>query len=637
MANMRNSRKYCITDGEKKVWDFFDKYLSKEFWIWTNVKLMIQNRGALESNEIDAIIYNKDFGLEVFSIKDWRVEQIKNITNNRFVLNNGDIKANPFLNAEQHRFALQSKLKKNEFLDESGRPQVCVNAGVIFPYIKKKDFENKLVHFHIMDALDFNIPINTFLFLEEFEAGSVLTNDHQAIMRFRNVRDRRYSWVHPFSQQQLDFLDSILSSPEDEEPFVQRITADPALTRYDNSVILKLDEKQKDIANKYLEKIFKKSGPLHRLIKGIAGSGKTILLQYLFVKIAEAPHFKILFVVFNNALMRGIKENLVAMGIPVNHPNYEIATFFGYCETVFGKKEMDNFKTEKKGLHDEIKISEYIKLNLSNVIGEYDFVLIDEGQDLRDEWVSLLVKSAKEGGSVVYTEDFEQNLYGIKRVYSNAGLDVKGQGQDRDSLLINYRNTKQINEFALKFSEKYSVDNLDRLSNLREGPIPEVIMGKNATEGAKKILDKIVAWEQMAYSSGSIAILYPIFYEGGITYALFKLFEARKRKFNCIMRLMPYKLYKENLFSSVWKHEKRVAVNNDSFVKMSTLQTSKGLDFDCVILICENLAKYWTEEKIKNALYVGATRARYELALSFTGEDVYSQMAQRVVDGMKNN
>jgi hypothetical protein len=121
MANLRNARKHCVTEGEKKIWDFLNKHLSNDFWVWTNVKLMIENRGALESNEIDLILYHKAIGILVFSIKDWRIDQIKNITNNRIVLSNNDIKANPFLNAEQHRYCVQTKLKKNEFLDERGR------------------------------------------------------------------------------------------------------------------------------------------------------------------------------------------------------------------------------------------------------------------------------------------------------------------------------------------------------------------------------------------------------------------------------------------------------------------------------------------------------------------------------------
>jgi len=631
---MRNPYEACVTEGERIVWKFFNDKLSDDFWVWTNVNLMIQRQGSHESNEIDLILYHKDIGVEVFSIKDWRIKDIKDITKNRVVLRSG-IKANPFLNAQQHRYAVQSKLKKKQFLDDSGRPQVCVNSGVILPFITRDEFIRKLKQLKIDNPIDVCTPLNAYLFKDEFGDRSVLLNDHQCIMKLRNIRDRRYTWVAPFNKEQLNFLDTLLSEASKEETFIKDITSDSTLSRVDNSIILKLDEKQKEIAHKYLEKIFKKSG--HRLIKGIAGSGKTIMLEYIFAEIAKVPQYKILFIVYNNALMRSIKEVLEELGVPTDHPNYKIYTFHGYCYALFGKENMDNLRTTKASYLDDDKLTEYINEHIDEVPAEYDFVLIDEGQDLRDEWIRMLVKSAKEGGNVVYTEDFEQNLYGRRRVYSNAGLEVKGQGRESESLLINYRNSKQISYFALKYSNKYTDSHTSRLNNLRQGPVPEVITGPNSNVCAKYLLDKIVFWENMGYSSGSIAIIYPYFHEDGITNEMFRFFEAKQRKVNCIMNMMPYAIYKDKKYYSVWHHEEKLHVNDSRFVKMSTLHSSKGLDFDCVILVCEKLERFWNEEKIYNALYVGSTRARFELALTFTGEDKYGKRAQDIINSMKNN
>lgn len=631
MANMRNSLKSCITAGEKLIWQYLNEHFSSDFWVWTNVKLMHYARGSHESNEIDLILYQPDIGILVFSIKDWRIQDIKKITKNRVVLKS-DIKSNPYLNAEQHRYSVQTKLKKKQFLDEAGRPQVCVHSGVMLPFISRDELTKKLKQLKVEDPLDICTPLHTFLFSDDFKIGSVLTNKHQCVMRLKNIRDRRYTWVTPFNDEQLKYLDSLLSEATNEDEFVKEITSDSALSRVDNSILLKLDEKQKEIAHKYIEKIFKKSG--HRLIKGIAGSGKTIMLEYLFAEIAKIPHYKILFIVYNNALMRSIREVLEDLGVPTRHPNYDIYTFHGYCYSLFGKENMDKLRTKKAEYLDDDKLTEYIATHLDEVQSRYDFVLIDEGQDLRDEWIRMLVKSAKEGGNVVYTEDFEQNLYGRKRAYSTAGLDVKGQGRESESLLINYRNTKQISYFALKYSNKYTDLHMDRLSNLRDGPLPEVITGPNSNVCGKLLLDKIVFWENMGYPSGAIAIIYPYFHEDGITNEMFRFFEAKKRKVNCIMNMMPYAIYKDKKYYTVWNHENKLYVNDQEFVKMSTLQSSKGLDFDCVILVCERLERFWNEEKIYNALYVGSTRARHELALTFTGDDSYGKRTQAIIREM---
>jgi len=54
-------------------------------------------------------------------------------------------------------------------------------------------------------------------------------------------------------------------------------------------------------------------------------------------------------------------------------------------------------------------------------------------------------------------------------------------------------------------------------------------------------------------------------------------------------------------------------------VTISTIHSVKGLDFSCVFLIRLDYLerKDWTEEQVKNLVYVGITRARYQLYIPF--------------------
>ena len=54
-------------------------------------------------------------------------------------------------------------------------------------------------------------------------------------------------------------------------------------------------------------------------------------------------------------------------------------------------------------------------------------------------------------------------------------------------------------------------------------------------------------------------------------------------------------------------------------VTISTIHSAKGMDFSCVFLLgLDNLEpKGWTEEQINNLVYVGMTRARYQLVIPY--------------------
>lgn len=622
MAKMKTPIGKCVSEGEKIVWKYFKENFSDDYCIWMNCALMVETASGHESNEIDLILYNGEIGILVFSVKDWRIEHISQFTKNRVVLSSGQVKGHPLENAKQHRYCIQSKLKKKEFLDESGRPQLSVNAGVIFPYIDKDSFLKKLPG----DPIDYNLPLSAVLFCHDLTQASPLSNPIQQKVRLRNVQDKRYRWATPLSQDQLDYLDELLTEPLDDRSFIAEVSTNDAFTRVDNSIILKLDNKQKELAGKYLQKISTKPG--HSLIKGVAGSGKTILLQFIFAELAKKPEYKILMVVFNRALRDFVNEALEELGIPMTHENYRVETFFG----LFGKQwpsKLEQFRTAD-GWYDEERLDEFISQHLRSIKDEYDFVLIDEGQDFRDTWIKMIIAHAKAKGNVVYTQDFEQNLYGRNRAYIDAGLEVRGQGKESSSLLINYRNTKQISQFALALSEKENSEEYENRScESRDGKMPDLIIG-GGREDSQKIWNKIKEWEDIGYEPGSIAIIYfsyPKYYkQTELLPGLLDIYIQNNKKLNSLVpkgnKNVPFPLFKANMFEQRPMHD--IELN-----KLTTLQTSKGLDFDCVVLVVDKFTKT-DPEVIRNFMYVGMTRARSELLVVMPTNSSYAERALTV-------
>lgn len=90
----------------------------------------------------------------------------------------------------------------------------------------------------------------------------------------------------------------------------------------------------------------------------------------------------------------------------------------------------------------------------------------------------------------------------------------------------------------------------------------------------------------------------------------------------------PLPISLKNAFSSrgilcMWAFEKYASKQTyyitTNSLTISTIHRVKGLDFSCVFLIGLDYLepKGWTEEQINNLVYVGMTRARYQLFIPY--------------------
>ena len=88
MALMKTSIDSCKTEGERFVYSFFKGSLSEDFIIWSNIELNVFSGNYNSSTEIDFILFQKDIGLLILSIKDWRINQISKISSKEIIVNN---------------------------------------------------------------------------------------------------------------------------------------------------------------------------------------------------------------------------------------------------------------------------------------------------------------------------------------------------------------------------------------------------------------------------------------------------------------------------------------------------------------------------------------------------------------------
>ncbi|MFT8323324.1 MAG: 3'-5' exonuclease, partial [Bacillus sp. (in: firmicutes)] len=405
---------------------------------------------------------------------------------------------------------------------------------------------------------------------------------------------------------------------------------------YQDQLLLSLhDIKTMDI---HQENLAKQIGDKNRLIRGVAGSGKTLILaSRAKLLLKEHPDWKILVLCYNISLSRNIKQI-------IRHMLEEPDSLFD-----FTKNTSDSIHT---GTHENVIVRnfhEWLKFDLQireNQISEiieklqnkeailptYDAILIDEGQDFESDWLALVSETLnKKTQSLLLVEDRAQTIYKRQRSYvKDTGLSFQGRSK---ILSINYRNTAQIVKFAWDFYQAHSYLKNKVVTREHEGEViapqstrrrgPEAALVKADNFGhelriVSRQIKKLHEDKKVPYSE--MLILYRV---------------KRTHKVNFIDAIK-HSLMKEEI-PFCWitenEHAKRKFDREEDTVKISTIDSSKGLDFQAVFIVnVDNMPFPLEEDKEREIalLYIGMTRAKQYLCLSYSGESAFTKYFEEI-------
>jgi superfamily I DNA/RNA helicase len=205
-------------------------------------------------------------------------------------------------------------------------------------------------------------------------------------------------------------------------------------------------------------------------------------------------------------------------------------------------------------------------------------------------------------GAVVMAGDNGQSLYNFQSPFERAGMNMRGNTR---ILKTNFRNTRQIHQFAEAFraagAEKIEAAGSEPFA-FREGPLPEVYSADSA-DALLTMLGKEVSLyiDDLGYDPENICILVPRNRE------IAPVIEAVGR-IGCECCSITAEDFN---------------FSDSGRIRVSTLHSSKGLDFPVIILYLPYLhrRKHFDEAEeelmLRNLVYVGITRAM-DNALLFT-------------------
>src|SRR5699024_1336183 len=185
--------------------------------------------------------------------------------------------------------------------------------------------------------------------------------------------------------------------------------------------------------------------------------------------------------------------------------------------------------------------------------------------------------------SLLLVEDRAQSIYKRKRSYvQDPGMDFTGRSK---ILNINYRNTAQIVKFAWDFYQTHSSlknkvvkkgsedEIIAPQRTRRTGPEPTVYRAENFSAEAKMVAEKI----KELHTSHKLPLSECLILYRVRSLKSKKYVEDLKRVLN--KEEIPYDWVTEN------KESKREFSKDEETVKISTIDSSKGLDFQAVFIV----------------------------------------------------
>ncbi len=202
-------------------------------------------------------------------------------------------------------------------------------------------------------------------------------------------------------------------------------------------------------------------GDGHRIVYGVAGSGKTMLLVAHARRLAMTGLTKILVICYNRRLAVWLRSVLAEVKV------VEVAHFHHWA----GRRGVKWRWKESDDAYGRRLLADLEETNGTSSQDAYEAILVDEGQDFEPDWYRFLLRQMldAQNGRLLIVADGCQSLYRRGRVsWSALGIRARGRTVSRAfELDRNYRNTREIVALAGSFASEPAAEDDDAIRNLR--------------------------------------------------------------------------------------------------------------------------------------------------------------------------
>jgi superfamily I DNA and RNA helicase len=581
---MLNAPSNSATNGESRFFRRIETFISE-----MGDEIVGYVEPDIAGQHPDFLLFSKTRGVLIVEVKDYREDRLKTIRksgdwehfNGKEIINI----SNPFDQIYQYWRSVMSRVNHCGFPSNIDVPVVQL---VCFSQISEKS--------RISMDLEQLCPKK----VKSCYAESIRLN-----RKFKEMLSVKWSHKIQLSDRQFEVLRSNIT------PFSRLPTIEQANLSEPYSVdrnILLLDPEQ--------ERIARNLGDGHRLVFGVAGSGKTVILAARVRLLAQRHSDWDILVLCYNRLLRDLLYQLI---IPQDYEaNITVNTFHSWARNFIlscNSGISQRYKTLESEHENSGDMNDFFKNIVPSLLSDvvesaqtirYDAILIDEGQDFQQEWYQAMMPLLNsETNSLLVTCDGLQGIYERKDFYwSDVGIEARGRVM---RISKSYRNPVEVGEIAqavLPEKLKDLLDTRDEFITTREygdgTGSSYFIIGENSEDEYKQI---IIAISQILLEDRNVLVLFP--------------YNVAKQENHPFLEQL-------NESDIRWRMlDKYIAHSRGVFI--GTIHGTKGLEYQNVVI--PQIHKY-KNTRFRQLLYVAVTRCQKRIILS-------ASKSTELVEGLK--
>ena len=619
MATLIPIRSGCLprmTAGEKRFSERLESKLEDDYLLWYDVPIGLKQRRP------DFVVFHPRRGMLVLEVKDWKWESIQRADRTQFTLitNRGLVKENnPLLQARAYALEIGVVLERDPALRQgagtrhAGKLVMPWGYGVVLANISRKQF--------IDGDLAAVIPDHLVICRDEIYD----TVDPEA---FQERLWAMFPQVFPVAMTlpQIDrvrwhLFPEIRVAPGEGQFGLFGHTGTDAPQPLEIPDLIKVMDAQQ-------EQLARSIGAEHRLIHGVAGSGKTMILGFRAMQLARELSKPILVLCYNKTLAARLDQLLGERGLS---EKVQVYNFHRWCMKMLGAYHVDAPAQGSKDFFAQLVQRVIDGVERGQIPRfHYGAVLIDEGHDFEPDWYKLIVQMIDpDTNSLLILYDDAQNINGSahRRKFTWKSLGVQAQGRTT-ILKLNYRNTLEILSVARSFAtellqaragEEDGVPLIAPESAGRRGAIPELLRTDSANAEMTMLVSQIRDEQAHGRRLDDIGVLYRHNWQG-------EQLRDVLTSANIACRLADDNGGKHALF-----------LVKDA-VKLVSMHSSKGLEFPLVIIPgLGHLPRASDDESAEaRLLYVAMTRATERLLLLHHADSVFSKRIRDSINEVQN-
>ncbi|GAA0424854.1 nuclease-related domain-containing DEAD/DEAH box helicase [Cocleimonas flava] len=607
MAKLIPSLNSCLRRmqaGEKRFARRIEQLLEDDYLCWFEMPVGKRQRYT------DFIILHPLRGLLLLEVKDWKIDTIQSINKKTFTINTNSGQktvTNPLEQARQCSYQLVNELAKDPQLinkdgDNKGKLITPYGYGVVLSNITLKQFNDT----NLGDVL----PSHQVICKDEMTENSD-AEEFQKLLWNMFI----YQFKKPLTVPQIDrirwhiFPEIRINTGIQDDLFANTISNKPSKKEKIIPEIIKVMDMQQ-------EQLARSIGNGHRVIHGVAGSGKTLILGYRSLYLAQTIEKPILVLCFNITLSAQLRQIMVSHDIA---DKVNVYHFHDWCGEQLTRYHIDKPSVGPNYVNGLVE--KVIQATEAGSIpkDQYGAIMIDEGHDFQPEWLKLISSMVNpDTDSLLLLYDDAQSIYKKKNLdFSLSSVDIQARGRTT-ILRVNYRNTDEIIKFAYRFasyhfkaeeSDEDHVPLIEPTSAGRKGKEPAVMVLEDHDQEIRYIIHAFkilnskysIPWMDMCVTCHSKWI-------------------GQKLQLAFVNAGIPSK----------WlgtKKMKKAYNPNDDSVTIMTIYSSKGLEFPVVAVSGVGFMPRKNHNKISEAklLYVALTRSTEKLLVTSHVENEFTK------------